>query len=213
MLALTPVDSAETLPRATSAALLSPGLQLTHPNLDGVPFVPLPLLSVQFVRGLAAPADLRLRYDTVALFTHRIGAELRVRLARGRAWSFAVGVEPNTQQFVLPYQGTYIGGDVSTQFTALVTRRWASVALTFDVNATVQWMVFGQSIGREMFDPRPHLAYLDVGARLEWARGPGRTMLLGVDLCVPLDRDDPLGLAGLLPRVTLGWTWSLTPGR
>ena len=212
MLAFTPVDSAETLPRATSAVLLAPGLQITHPDLDGVPFVPLPMLSAQFVKGLGARADLRIRYDTVALFTHRVGAELRVRLARGQAWSFAVGIEPNTQQVILPYQGTYTGGDISTQVSAIVTRRWSSVALTLDANATVQWMVFGQSTGGEMFDARPHLAYIDVGARLEWDRGPGRTMMLGVDLCVPLDRDDPLGLAGLLPRVTLGWTWSLTPG-
>lgn len=202
------MDAAETVPRAVSAALVAAGVLLVQPELGAVPFVPLPVLSVQFVRGLSERVDLRLRYDSVGLMTHRLGAGLRVRLWRAHGWSIGVGVEASAQQFVLPYQDAYLGGDLATQPVALVTHRWSSAALTLAVGPTLQWLVVGQSGGRTLADLRPHLGYLDVGARLEWSRGPGRTMVLGLDLCVPVDPDDPLGILGVLPRVTLGWTWS-----
>ncbi len=207
MLGFAPVDAAEPLPRGAAATLLSAGVLLTAPDV-GAPVVPLPVLSAQFVRGVGDRADLRLRYDTVAVFAYRAGAELRVRLARERGWSFALGVEPSALFYALPYQGTYLGGDLATQVTALVSHRWSTVALTLDVGPTVQWAVFGQGRGRMLVDTRPHLAYLDVGVRVEWSRGPGRTATVGLDLCVPLDRDDPLGFLGLFPRVTLGWSWA-----
>lgn len=188
--------------------MLSGGLLLTGPNAAGVPVLPLPVFSAQFARGLADHLDLRVRYDTVALVAHRVGAEMRLNLARSRGWSFALGVEPSALIYALPYQGAFLGGDLSTQVSALVTHQWSSVALTLEAGPTMQWMVFGQGQGRVLVDSRPHFAYFDVGARLEWSRGFGRTMMLGVDLCVPLDSDDPLSFLGILPRVTLGWSWS-----
>ncbi|MDB4929405.1 MAG: hypothetical protein JWM10_1889 [Myxococcaceae bacterium] len=192
-----------------SATLLSAGVLLTDPHLDNLPVVPLPTLTARFARGLSDRVDLRLRYDSVAMFTHRFGFEVRTRLWSAGGWSLALGVAPSVQRYLLPYRGIFIGGDASTRVTALVTRRWSSLAVTLDVGPSVQWMVFGQSAGDTMVDSRPHLAYLDLGARLEWSRGQGRTTVLGLEFCVPLDRDDPLSFHGVLPRVSLGWSWSL----
>jgi hypothetical protein len=186
-----------------TATVLSAGALLTDPHLNNLSFVPLPTLSARFARGLSDRVDLRLRYDSVALFTHRFGFEVRARLGSAGGWSLAFGIAPSVQQYLVPYRGTFLGGDVSTQVTALVTRRWSSLAVTLDVGPSVQWMVFGESRGNFLVDPRPHLAYLDLGARLEWSRSQGRTTVLAFDLCVPLDRDDTLSFDGVLPRVSL----------
>lgn len=196
------------MPRGVGSTTLTGGLLLTGPNGAGVPVLPLPLFTAQFARGLSDHLDLRARYDSVALVANRVGAGLRLNLARSRGWSFALGVEPSALFYALPYQGAFLGGDLSTEISALVTHQWSSAALTLEVGPTVQWMVFGQGQGRILVDSRPHFAYLDVGARLEWSRGPGRTMMVGLDLCVPLDSDDPLSFLGTLPRVTVGWSWS-----
>lgn len=189
------------------STLLSGGVLLIGPEVGGTPVVPLPVGSAQFVRGLSDHLDLRVRYDTVALVAHRVGLELRMTLARRGGWSFALGVEPSALFFALPYQGAFIGGDFSTEVTAMVTRRWTSAALTLLVGPTVQWAMYGQGGGKMLVDTRPSFAYLDVGARLEWNRGPGATMMLGLDFCVPLG-DDPLRFMGVLPRATIGWSWS-----
>lgn len=195
------------MPHGVRSTLLSGGVLLIGPEVGGTPVVPLPVGSVQFVRGLSDRLDLRVRYDVVALIAHRVGLELRLAVARRGGWSFALGVEPSALFFALPYQGAFIGGDFSTELTAMVTRRWTAAALTLSVGPTVQWAMYGQGGGKMLIDSRPSFAYLDVGARLEWSRGPGATMMLGLDLCVPLG-DDPLRFMGVLPRFTIGWSWS-----
>lgn len=196
------------MPRGVVSTVLTGGLLLTGPRSAGVPVLPLPVLSARFARGLSEHLDLRVGYASVALVADRVGAEVRINLARSGGWSFALGVEPSALFYALPYQGAFLGGDLSTEVSALVTHRWSFAALTLEVGPMVQWMVFGQGQGRLLVDSRPHFAYLDVGARLEWARGVGHTMTVGLDLCIPLDSGDPLSFLGILPRVTVGWSWS-----
>jgi hypothetical protein len=170
--------------------------------------VPLPVLSARLVRGVAPSVDLRVRYDTVMGLSHRLGVEVRASLARRAAWAVAASVTPSAQFVMMPYHGLYTAGDVSTHAALLATARTRTAALTFEAGATVQWVVFNSGGNRLFVDPRPRLAFVDVGARVEWALSAYRTLLLGVEVSVSTDRDDPIALGGTFPRVTFGGTWS-----
>lgn len=205
-LAFMAADSASTTAPPGNAFVLTGGMVLTAPPQMGV--MPLPLLSAQLAHGLSERLDLRVHYDSVVPCVHRVGVELRARLWGDHAWALAIGVEPSAEIIAVPYRGLYSGGDVSTSATALLTRSWSSASLTIEAGTTVQWMVFDGGNGRFLTDTRPHLTWFDFGARVEWAHGAGRTFLLGLDVSVLLDRDDPLALLGMFPRVVFGGSWS-----
>lgn len=207
-LAFVAVDAATTVPTAATRFMLTGSLVLVSPREAGMSALPLPALTLTLAHGLGDRADLRLHYDTVLGLAHRLGVEVRATVARSDRWAFGTALTASAMVYMVPYQGLYTGGDVSTHASAMVTGRVGSAAVTLDAGVTAQWMVFTDAGQRLLTDLRPRVSYANLGARVEWARSPGRTYALGIDISVPVDRNDPIAWNGAFPRLTFGGTWS-----
>lgn len=173
--------------------------------------LPVPTGDLEIAWGLTDAVDLRARYTTHLGLLHRLGPELRLRVLRAGNWAFGarawtsaelVGSQRRSEGFVA-------GGDLATQGMALATWRVApDLAITAEVGATVQWILWERANGETFVDDEPYLAFVDAALGLEWATSHDSTLELRFEIAAPLDAE-PFTVLGVYPRVVFGGALAL----
>lgn len=209
LLVLLPVRTAETVPAGTTMLHLDGGFSLVRLDVPALPVAPALTGTLELAHGITDWLDLRGRYVTHLGLIHRLGPELRAGIVDDAGWSLAARVHPSAQIVGSGQEEIDLGGDVSTTFAILGTRREGTLAITLDVGVTVQWLLFERIAGRAFVDDVPYLGFVDAGLGIEWATSAETNLSVQLEVAVPTAPDDPFTVLGVAPRLTAGGSFEL----
>ena len=209
LLLVTPVRTAETVPRGRTMLHLDGGFALVRIDVPAVPIAPVLTLDLELAHGVTDYLDLRARYTTHLGLVNRLGPEARIGLFDADGRSLAVRIFPSAQLVGTGQDDDLdLGGDVSTLFGALATQRVDETAVTLEAGVTVQWLLFENLDGRTHTDTRPYLAFVDLAVGVEWATSRDTNLAVQLEAAIPTAPDDPFTVLGVYPRLTVGGSFS-----
>jgi hypothetical protein len=193
-----------------AAIEVSAGFSLLSIDVPMLPIFPVLTGGVALERGLSERLDLGVRYTTWLGFDHRLGPELQLALLRDEAWTAGLRTHP-WLRIAGTAQGSFsYGGDVSTQAVAFASRAEGDVALTAELGATVQWVLFERLDGVGFVDPVPWLATADVVLEAAWADPWARALAVRLELGIPRAPADPFAVLGVRPRLVLAGSFGVS---